>query len=77
MSPTKFQVIKSQLLTTQDNVSNLENDIPHHIEMGTLVDHEVDMEVDSEEEKSEINYPISQENYDNSSSVSNIDTSDV
>jgi len=45
--------------------------------MGTLVDHEVDVEVDSEEEKSEINYPISQENYDNSSSVSNIDTSDV
>ena len=77
MSPTKFQVIKSQLLATQDSVSKLENDIPPRIEMGTLVDHEVDVEVDSEEEKSEINYPISQENYDNSSSVSNIDTSDV
>ena len=45
--------------------------------MSTLVDHEVDAEVDSEEEKSEINDPISQENYGNSSSVSNIDTSDV
>ena len=79
MSPTKFQVIKSQLLATQDSVSKLENDIPPRIEMGTLIDHEVDVEVDSEEEKSEINYPIinSQENYDNSSSVSNIDTSDV
>ena len=60
MSPTQLQVIKSQLLATQDNVSELENNIPHRIEMDSLVDHEVDTDVDSEEEKNEINDPISQ-----------------